>query len=220
MAEMGIFEVMYSTRALRRFKTDPVPDDLIAKIVEAGTQAASGSNDQNWVFMVITDPAQRKRVADVYRKAADRAHMPDYIKAKFSGGDRQGRLIANSVVHLLEHIHEAPLLIVPCLKTGNPAAQDPKFRERMGRLEGASIFPAIENIMLACRALGLGTVLTTLHALYEDEMREVLGLPAEYTTWALLPIGYPTDKFGPVRRKPVTEVAHRDRFGNPWPGRR
>jgi nitroreductase len=219
MAEMGIFEVMYSTRALRRYKPDPVPDDVIAKVVEAGTQAASGSNDQNWVFMVVTDAAQRQRVAGVYRKAADRAHMADYIKAKFSSGDRTGRLIANSVLHLLEHIHEAPVLIVPCLKSGNPAAQDPKFRERMGRLEGASIYPAIQNIMLACRALGLGTVLTTLHALYEDEMREVLGLPPEYTTWALLPIGYPTDKFGPVRRKPVAEVACRDRFGNPWPGR-
>jgi nitroreductase len=218
MAELGIFEVMYSTRALRRFKPDPVPDDVIAKLVEAGTRAASGSNDQNWLFMVVTDAQQRARVGAIYRKAADRAHMPDYIKAKFGGPDRQGQLIARSVVHLVEHIQEAPLMIVPCLKSG-AAMQDPKFRERMGRLEGASIYPAVQNIMLACRALGLGTVLTTLHALYEDEMREVLGLPAEYTTWALLPIGYPTDKFGPVKRKPVTEVAHRDRFGNPWPGK-
>jgi nitroreductase len=219
MAELGIFETMYSTRALRRYKPDPVPDDVIAKIVEAGTRAASGSNDQNWLFMVVTDAAQRARVGAIYRKAADRAHMPDYIKAKFGGGDRTGQLIAKSVVHLVEHIQEAPLMIVPCLKS-SPAMQDPKFRERMGRLEGASIYPAVQNIMLACRALGLGTVLTTLHALYEDEMKEVLGLPAEYTTWALLPIGYPTDKFGPVKRRPVTEVAHRDRFGNPWPGRR
>ncbi len=218
MSEMGIFEVMYSTRALRRFKPDPVPDDVIAKLIEAGTRAASGSNDQNWLFMAVTDAAQRARVGGVYRKAADRAHMPDYIKAKFGGGDRQGRLIANSVVHLVEHIHEAPLMIVPCLKSA--AMQDPRFRERMGRLEGASIYPAVQNIMLACRALGLGTVLTTLHALYEDEMKEILGLPAEYSTWALLPIGYPTDKFGPVKRKAVTEVAHRDRYGNPWPGSR
>jgi nitroreductase len=218
MAEMGLFEVMYSTRALRRFKPDPVPAEVIAKILEAGTQAASGSNEQNWLFIAVTDAEQRKRVGGIYRKAADRAHMPDYIKAKFGGRDRQGRLIANSVVHLVEHIHEAPLMILPCLNTGDPARQDPKFRERMGRLEGASIYPAVQNIMLACRALGLGTVLTTLHALYEDEMRQILGLPAEYTTWALLPIGYPVDKFGPVKRKPIEQVAHRDRFGNNWPG--
>jgi nitroreductase len=218
MAEMGLFEVMYSTRALRRFKTDPVPDEVIAKVVEAGTQAASGSNDQNWLFIVVTEAGQRKRVADVYLKAADRARMPDYIKAKFSSGDRTGRLLAKSVLHLLEHIHEAPVLLVACLNTGNPAAQDPKFRERMGRLEGASIYPAVQNIMLACRALGLGTVLTTLHALYEDEMKQVLGLPLEYSTFALLPIGYPTDKFGPVKRKPITQVAYRDRYGNNWPG--
>ncbi|HKD67578.1 MAG TPA: nitroreductase family protein [Candidatus Binataceae bacterium] len=217
MAELGIFEVMYSTRALRRFKPDPVPDDVITKLIEAGTRAASGSNDQNWVFIAVTDASQRARVGGIYQKAADRAHMPDYIKAKFGGADRTGRLIAKSVVHLVEHIHEAPLLLVACLKSGNPAAQDPKFRERMGRLEGASIYPAVQNIMLACRALGLGTVLTTLHGLHEEEMREVLGLPIEYTTWALLPIGYPTDKFGPVKRKPVTEVAYRDRFGSPWP---
>ncbi len=219
MAEMGIFEVMYSTRALRRYKPDPVPDDVIAKLIEAGTRAASGSNDQNWLFMVVTGAEQRARVGGIYRKAADRAQMPEYIKAKFGGGGRQGQLIAKSVVHLVEHIQEAPLMIVACLKS-SAAMQDPKFRERMGRLEGASIYPAVQNIMLACRALGLGTVLTTLHALYEDEMKEVLGLPAEYTTWALLPIGYPTDKFGPVKRKPVTEVAHRDRYGNPWPGQR
>jgi nitroreductase len=218
MSEMGIFEVMYSTRALRRYKPDPLPDELITSIIEAGTRAASGSNDQNWLFIAVTDAAQRKRVGGIYQKAADRAHMPDYIKAKFGGSDRQGQLIAKSVVHLVEHIHEAPLLLVACLKSGNPAAQDPRFRERMGRLEGASIYPAVQNIMLACRAHGLGTVLTTLHALYEDEMREVLGLPIEYTTWALLPIGYPTDKFGAVKRKPVNEVACRDRFGNPWRG--
>jgi len=218
MAEMGFFEVIYSTRALRRFKPDPVPDELISKVLDAAIQAPSGSNEQNWLFMVVTEQGQRKRVADVYRKAAQRAHLPDYIKAKFSGGDRQGRLIADSVLHLVEHIHEVPVLIVPCLNVGNAASQDPKFRERMGRLEGGSIYPAIQNLMLACRVVGLGTVLTTIHALYEDELKEILGLPAEYSTFALLPVGFPTDKFGPVKRKPITQVAHRDRYGNNWPG--
>jgi nitroreductase len=217
MADMGFFGVIYSTRALRRFKPDPVPDELISKILDAAIQAPSGSNDQNWLFMVVTEPEQRKRVAGIYRKATERANLTAYITAKFSGGDRQGRLLANSVLHLVEHIHEVPVLIVPCLKLST-ASQDPKFRERMGRLEGGSIYPAIQNLMLACRAVGLATVLTTIHALYEDEMKQTLGLPAEYSTFALLPIGFPTDKFGPVKRIPITQVAHRDRYGNNWPG--
>ncbi len=218
MAEIGLFEAMYSTRALRRFKTDPVPDELISKILDAAIQAPSGSNDQNWLFMVVTEAAQRQRVAGIYRKAADRAHLTDYIAAKFGSGDRTAKLIAKSVVHLVEHIHEVPLFIIPCLNVGNAASQDPKFRERMGRLEGGSIYPAIQNLMLACRAVGLGTVLTTIHALYEEEMKEILGLPPEYATFALLPIGFPTDKFGPVKRRPITQVAHRNRYGNNWPG--
>jgi nitroreductase len=218
MAEIGLFEAIYSTRALRRFKTDPVPDELIAKVLDAAIQAASGSNDQNWLFMVVTEAGQRQRVAEIYRKATDRAHLTDYIAKKFGGGDRSSQLLAKSVIHLVEHIHEVPLFIVPCLNVGNAASQDPKFRERMGRLEGGSIYPAIQNLMLACRAVGLGTVLTTIHALYEDEVKSVLGLPPEYATFALLPIGFPTDKFGPVKRRPITQVAHRDRYGNNWPG--
>jgi nitroreductase len=218
MAEIGLFEAIHSTRALRRFKTDPVPDELIARILDAAIQAPSGSNDQNWLFLVVTAPEQRKRVADIYRKAADRAHLTDYIANKFGGGDRTAKLLARSVVHLVEHIHEVPLFIIGCLNVGNPASQDPKFRERMGRLEGGSIYPAIQNLMLACRAVGLGTVLTTIHALFEDEMKSVLGLPPEYSTFALLPIGFPTDKFGPVKRRPITQVVHRDRYGNNWPG--
>jgi nitroreductase len=220
MAEIGLFEAIHSTRALRRFKTDPVPDELIAKIIDAAVQAPSGSNDQNWLFMVVTEAEQRHRVAEIYRKATERANLTDYITKKFGGGDRSARLLAKSVIHLVEHIHEVPLFIIPCLNLGRAAAQDPKFRERMGRLEGSSIFPAIQNLMLACRGVGLGTVLTTIHALYEDEMRNVLGLPPEYLTFALLPIGFPTDKFGPVKRKPLAEVVCRDRFGNWWPGKK
>ena len=81
---------------------------------------------------------------------------------------------------------------------------------------GSSIYPAVQNIILACRAFGLGTVLTTLHAVLEDEVKAVLEIPKEVDTWALLPIGYPIDKFGPVKRRPISEVAFEDCWGNPW----
>ena len=87
----------------------------------------------------------------------------------------------------------------------------------MQRLSGSSIYPAVQNIILACRAFGLGTVLTTIHAFFEDEVKTILGLPADVQTYALLPIGYPIDKFGSLRRRPVNEVAVLDRWGNPWP---
>jgi len=86
------------------------------------------------------------------------------------------------------------------------------------RIRGASIYPAVQNIILACRALGLGTVVTTNHILLEEEMKAALGLPDDVRTYALMPIGYPRDKFGPMRRKPLSEVAIRDRWGNPWQG--
>ena len=87
----------------------------------------------------------------------------------------------------------------------------------MDRFAGASIYPAIQNIILACRAFGLGTVLTTLHAILEDEFKAVLEIPKDVQTWALMPIGYPVDKFGPVKRKPINEIAFQDRWGSPWP---
>jgi nitroreductase len=83
-------------------------------------------------------------------------------------------------------------------------------------MDGAAIYPAVQNIILACRAFGLGTVLTTLHAIFEDECKAALGIPSEVTTWAILPVGYPTSKFGPVKRLPTNQVAFRDSWGNPW----
>ena len=92
-----------------------------------------------------------------------------------------------------------------------------KYQElRLNRLSGASIYPAIQNIILACPALGLGTLITTNHTLLEDEVRTVLALPPEMRTYALMPIGYPRDKFGPVSRRPLREVACADRYGHAW----
>ena len=109
--------------------------------------------------------------------------------------------------YLADHIHEAPVWIVPCMHGANPT-----------RTAGSSIYPAVQNIILACRALGLGTVITTNHLIFEPEVRQVLGLPSEIQTHALMPIGYPRGRFGPVRRRPAKEVAMLDRFGNAWSG--
>jgi len=225
MAEMGLFETIFSARALRRFKPDAVPDELISKIIEAGTQAPSGGSEQHWLFVVIKDPEQRRRVGEIYLKSAN-LMAPVMKNAEFAAHltQRQRDLIGNSARHLIQHLGETPVLLLACLRPQHgrdPVLLPPEVLAKTGwsdRLLGASIYPAVQNMILASRALGLGTVLTFLHALYEDDVKQVLGLPAEIRTYALLPIGYPRDKFGPVTRKPTREVTCLNRYGNPWPG--
>ena len=225
MAEIGLFETMNTARALRRYKPDPIPNDVMSKILEAATRAPSGSNQQNWVFMVVKDADKKKKISDIYQRGGailsaiyanrDRpAHMDD----------KQYNTLLNSATYLFEHMNEAPVLLLACLRQEGmgPVENLPKdIVSKMGvmvRISGSSIYPAVQNIILACRAFGIGTVLTTLHALFEDEVKEIVGLPREIQTYALMPMGYPINKFGPVKRRPTSEVAFLDSYGNNWKG--
>ncbi len=225
MAEIGLFEAMYSAGAIRRFRTDPVPDDIITKILDAAIRAPSGSNAQSWLFVVVKDAEQRRRLGAVYKKASDilmklylGAVRPEHIDEK------KYERFMKAVVHLFDHMGDAPVLLVPCLKAsmwaGGAKLPDDVKQKMAGsvRIAGSSIYPAVQNVILACRAFGLGTVLTTIHAFFEDEVREILSLPADVQTYALMPIGYPQGHHYPVKRKPVSEVVCLDRFGNPWRG--
>src|SRR5580704_14832551 len=107
--------------------------------------------------------------------------------------------------HLAAHIHEAPVWIVPCLEGGTPT-----------RTAGSSIFPAVQNMLLAARALGLGTTLTTLYLIHEKEAEAAMGIPVSHHSYAILPIGYPLGKFGPVRRAPLADVVYDDKWGQSW----
>jgi nitroreductase len=230
MAEIGLFEAMYSARALRRFKPDPVPDEIISKILDAAIRAPTASNYQNWVFVVVKDPQRRRRVAEVYRKVGDgiRPVIANLFQRERRAeviSDDQRRKLGNAVLYLFENMHVPPVLLVACLKPvpaywegADVSGKILEGMKTMARFESSSIYPAVQNIILACRAFGLGTVLTTLHAVLENEVKAVLEIPKEVETWALMPIGYPLDKFGPVKRKPINEVAFQDRWGNPWQG--
>jgi len=225
MAEISLFDTMYSAGSIRRLRPDPVPDEIISKVLDAAIRAPSGSNAQSWVFIVVKDAEKRRQLGAIYKEAstvlevlyADAKPPPHMEQAKF---ERFWR----SVVHLVNHMGEAPVLLLPCLKASiwnNAGNLPPDIKARMaaaGRLAGSSIYPAVQNIILACRAFGLGTTLTTIHAFFEDEVRKVVNLPPDIQTYALMPIGYPQGKHGPVSRKPVREVACLDTFGNPWPG--
>jgi nitroreductase len=224
MAEIELFESIYSARALRRFKPDPVPNEIIGRILDAAIRAPSGSNAQEWLFVVVKDPEQRRRIGEIYRRASEvllqiYAHRPR--AAHITG--KQLDLLMKSVTYLFEHMGEAPVLLVACLRSTPPPPPEaitPEIEAALrpaDRTSGASIYPAVQNIILACRAFGLGTALTTIHTYFEEDVKAALGLPKDVRTYALLPIGYPRDKFGPVKRRPLSEVACLDHYGNPWP---
>jgi nitroreductase len=222
MNEMELFETIHSSRALRRFKPDPVPDDVLARILDAAIRAPSAGNGQNWLFMIIKSHEQKQKIGEIYRRAG--AMVADFYRRVGRPAhmdQKQYEMLANSGFYLHEHLAEAPILLLACLRLETPLEtlmQLPQgtqsaMMNSFPWMAGASIYPAVQNIILACRALGLGTCLTTNHMLLEDEVKQVTGLPAEYRTFALLPIGYPINKFGPVNRRPLREVVALDRFG-------
>ena len=229
MPEIGLFEAIYSARSLRRLKPDPVPEQLITKILDAGIRAPSGGNAQNWAFVVVRDPDQRRQLGAIYRKASDIAEAVYAARGRPPNlTERQFARLMTSGAHLWEHMGEAPVLLIPCSRRpalpprdALPLAMAARWEDEVAyadRIRGASVYPAVQNIILACRALGLGTVITTNHIRCEDEVKALLGIPEDVSTWALMPIGWPIDKFGPLTRRPLAEVAHADRWGTVWPG--
>ena len=229
MTDIALFEAMYTARAMRRLRPDPVPEAVITKVLDAAIRAPSGGNAQNWVFVVVRDAAQRRALAAVYRKASDEVAAIYAARGRPAHQtEEQYRRMMDAGAHLWSHLGDAPVLLVPCLRRRDmpprdslPPAVAARYDAHLAyqeRIRGASIYPAVQNIVLACRALGLGTVITTNHILYEDEARAVLGLPDDVFTFALMPLGYPRGRYGPLSRRPVAEVALADRWGQAWPG--
>jgi len=214
MAERAdLFDTIRTTRAMRRLKPDPVPDELIRKILEAGACAANGGNTQRWRFLVIKDPEIKKKVQVYYKRAFDEVVGPRYLASAPPPGVTRERYTRQhaAVEYLTDHFHEAPVWIVACLDEGTATPT---------RGSGASIYPAVQNMLLAARALGLGATLTTRHLLHEKEAEAALGLPPGVRSYAILPIGYPMGKFGPVGRGPLADIVYQDRWGQPYPGTR
>src|SRR5215469_4464315 len=226
--DIGLFDAIYSARSIRRLKPDPVPQELLTRLLDAAIRAPSGGDAQGWAFIVVRDPELRRRLGAVYRKASDiaeaiyaaRGRPPHLSEQQFA------RLMASGK-HLWDHMADAPVILVPCshrpvlpareaLPPDIAALWDEKaaYAER---IRGASIYPAVQNILLACRGFGLGTVVTTNHIRCEGEVKKLLGIPEEVSTWALMPVGWPIDKFGPLTRRPLTEVVHAERWEGGWP---
>ncbi len=214
-----LFDIIQTTRAMRRLKPDPVPDELIRKVLEAGVCAANGGNTQRWRFLVIKDPKIKKQVQVYYKKAFDEVVGPRYLSSTPPPGVSRERYMRQhaAVEYLTDHFHEAPVWIVACLDEG-PRSQDVQGTAPPTRASGASIYPAVQNMLLAARALGLGATLTTRHLLHEKDAEAALGLPSGVHSYAILPIGYPMGRFGPVGRGPLADIVYEDRWGQPYRG--
>jgi nitroreductase len=206
--------LLTTTRSVRKrldFKR-PVERNLIERCIEIALQAPTGSNTQGWHFVVVTDAAKRKSLADLYRKAFELYAVPDNpMRPQLREDDprfAQMPRIIDSAMYLAQHLHEAPVMVIPCIE---------------GRIENAgvvaqasiygSILPAVWSFMLAARARGLGSAWTTLHLMFEQDAATLLGLPEHITQTALLPVAYFTGKdFKPAVRLPAATRTHWERW--------
>lgn len=227
-----IFELMRTMRAMRRLKPDPVPRALLEQLVAAATWAPSAGNGQAYSYLIVTDRAQMARLAVLWRKVAD-FYLPLVETATTPVlTAEQGRRTLNAVRYQEAHFAQTPALIVACYNTRAP--QLPALPVLWRALRGlgwrhgwmairhlsrckllgdaASSYPGVQNLLLAARSLGLGATLTVWHLFLEDDFKRVLGLPRHVTPFALIPVGYPMGRFGPVNRIPATKVTHWDRW--------
>ncbi|MCH2656284.1 MAG: nitroreductase family protein [Dehalococcoidia bacterium] len=202
-----IWETLYTQRAIRAWKTDPVPEELIWKVIEAGTKAPSGTNTQPWGFVVIQDDAIRQAISDqLHEGLKGNEGLQQMLEQRSQSADKTTRLMLKGAQRLFTNLASAPVFIIPCLyQVSSPAPE--------GLLSGSSIYGAVQNMLLAARALGLGTVMTTFQMAAEQILREQCNLPDDATPVALIPMGYPDAKFGPTTRKPVETVTHWEQWG-------
>ncbi len=213
---MELMDAIMTLRAIRRFNDEPVTEDEIKTCLRAAQQAPSGGNIQPWQFLVITEAATKAEIGDIYRRAYDR-YEPLVVKAtppprSEEEGRRRERILASSR-HLAEHIGEAPALIAFLMPNISMTLQDEEGELDVGT-PYASVYPAVQNFMLAARSLGIGTTLTTVYRVYQDEVRAICEIPERYEVVALVPMGRPTGRFAVAGRRPAESVTNWERFGN------
>src|SRR5262245_3084176 len=206
--DMDFFDAVTTQRAMRRLKPDPISDAALRQIMDAAICAPSGGNRQGWSFLVIRDATTRARLGELYRECwGELIKLPYYAGVSKEPADSPASKMLASARHLSEHLGEAPVLILACIALDAGAAPSVTI--------GSSIYPAVQNIMLAARALGIGSCLTTIHRYRDTQLKELLGIPPNVETAALIPLGFPLGKFGRPPRRPLREVAFADRWGQP-----
>ncbi len=207
------FDLVGNMRAMRRLKSDPIPLDLLRKVLDAGIKAPSGMNTQPWAFLVIREPDAKRWFADHYTAAIE-SRFGGVIENREGDNSTRARQL-RALRYQMDHMHEFPVLLIVCGLRDWPFRVPESERVGLAPPNYGAIYPCVQNILLACRALGLGAALTTMHQVFEDQLHERFEIPIEYGVVVTIPIGYPLGKFGPVRRKPAENVTYFDRWGDP-----
>lgn len=207
---MPMDEAMRTQRAVRRLHLDPVSHDVLLPLLELSLKAPTSSNTQDWHYLVIEDPAQKARLGRLYRRLY-RLFNP--VVARRARGDEKERRAIAPGQWQAEHFGELPVLVIPCYRrnlkhrpTGRPQISVSSFY--------GSVYPAVQNLLLGCRAVGLGASLQTLPIWWVPAVRRILGLPRDVVPVCIIPIGWAKGRYGPTERRPIGEVVHLDRFGN------
>ncbi|CAA0114352.1 NADH dehydrogenase [Halioglobus japonicus] len=214
---LPLYDAMSTQRAVRRLREDPIPDDVLKRLLQAGAWAPSGGNLQPWRVIVVRDDQRKQQLAQLYQ-AQWAVFAAQYQKglARLTGEAlaKQERILASGD-YLSEHFASAPVVLVYCFNPKLMAITDSDL-DRPSVVGGGSVYPAIQNTMLACVSEGIGCTLTTLLCLEEAAMKEILEIPKDWHTCAAVPIGYPQGKgHGPITRRAVEEQCFADRFGDP-----
>jgi nitroreductase len=206
--DMSLEEAMSTQRAIRRLTTEPVEDALVLKLIELALKAPTGSNAQNWEFMVVRDPVVKGKLARLNRGAFN-IYGAIGRRMMTRRGDEKMLKILKAVQWQADHFEEVPVVIVACLKGVIPVWPPVAAASAYG-----SIYPAVQNLLLAARAAGLGAALITLPLWSKFLARRALGLPWTVSPCAVIPLGWPKGKYGPTTRRAVGEVVSLDRYGN------
>ena len=213
MAEMGIYEAMKTLKAVRKLRPDPIPDDVLRRVLEAATWAPTGGNRQPWRIVLVKDRAKKQRLGELYSRSW-KAYTGNYYSAipQNLPAEARERTIRTLKAgdYLAEHFGDTPAVVVFCFNPNYMAITDSQ-QKRPSVVGGGSVYTAVENLLIACRAEGLGCVLTTLLCESEPEVRELLSIPDPWYTAAAVPIGYPLGRgHGPLTRQPVEKLVFLD----------
>jgi nitroreductase len=211
---MELYEAMSTLRAVRRIKPDPIPEAVLDRVLTAATWAPTGGNHQSWHVIVVKDPTLKQGLEDLYRPHW-MGYIPGYeahMKDMPADAAESSRRALASGTYLATHMHEAPVICIFCFNPANITVTDAD-QPRQSVVAGGSVYPAVQNLLLAARSEGLGCVLTTLLCMEEPAVKNLLGIPNEWHTAAHVPLGYPVlGGHGPINRKSIGKMTSIDQF--------
>lgn len=205
------FDLVTQVRAMRRLKPDPVPLEMLRKVLQAGVQASSGMNTQPWRFIAVESKERRDWFGERYKAAIHSRFGPLEIPEDDNSDAARG---ARTLRYQADHIQESPVILLVAGKRDWPFKVPDSDRVGVAPPNYGAVYPCVQNILLACRAVGLGAALTTMHQVFEDELHEHFEIPTDYGVVVSIPIGFPMGKFGPVSRNPASESTYFDTWGN------